>query len=188
METVISGLISKPAMLIYGGIITLLVFVLKAKFSENQEAEKEYREADKKLFQEVFNICSPDSPAINLIRGFDFCGNFHMNAAQPLEALTILWTRTDKTFHEDELESKRLALDDAVNEFIHKLGMLSSPADAGEGMLNCLLTIERDDFAEISDKTQADLKELDMLAKNTYDRYKDFLETGRRHLRLGSVS
>ena len=95
---------------------------------------------------------------------------------------------SDVYFHNDELESKRLILDDAVNKFVHKLSMLSSPADAGEGMLNCLLTIERDDFAEISDKTQADLKELDMLAKNTYDRYKDFLETGRRHLRLGSVS
>ena len=78
---------------------TLLVFVLKAKFSESQEAAKEFREVDRKLFQEVFNICPTDSSAINLIRGFDFYGNFHMNAIQPLEALTILWDRTDKAFH-----------------------------------------------------------------------------------------
>lgn len=31
-------------------------------------------------------------------------------------------------------------------------------------MLNCLLTHERDDFAEVSTKTQQDIKELDGLS------------------------
>lgn len=95
---------SEVALVVYGGIAGYLLHVYKSKHDQKEQAAKEYREADKGLFQEVLDTCPADSSTIELIRHHDFYGNFHMTDVVPLEKLTILWDQPGKIFHDELME------------------------------------------------------------------------------------
>jgi len=150
----------------------------KVATSGSTAASTAHTEMDRILFSKIRELLPSDSDTINFLRDTDLGGSFELELLNGLQILMRDSLRPEFEFMDAEIESRRARLVEATRNFLAAVAQYTFPC-SGMNMRNEIPPEWRE--TNLTQFFEAQQK-LNDLATDLYDKYGDFVRTGRRRL------
>jgi len=175
----LSIIFSEKALAVYGALVSVILgYWLRA----SKQAKSDQLSVDRQLYGELHSILPPDSASLEMLAHQDFYDTFAHDNLKPLRESVAWMGRFDKTFFNNKLEARKAALHQSLSDFISAIELISTPVNST--VSTCLPDDESHDFADYSAETVERLTNVENLARVSFKRYTELVESAKAQLRV----